>query len=50
MMQGKPGGATFRANIVRAQTLWELGVEIASDPTTTYGGNRDVVVEVARFD
>jgi len=46
MVQGKPGGVTFRANIVRAQTLWELGVEIASDTSTPYGGNRDVVVEV----
>jgi hypothetical protein len=46
MVTGQPGGASFRANIVRAQTLWELGVEIASDMTTTYGGNRDMVVTV----
>ena len=45
-MQGKPGAGTFRANLVRAQTLWELAFDIASDPTTTYGGNRDVVVGV----
>lgn len=45
-MQGQPTGANFRANLVRAQTLWELGIEIAADPTTPYGGNRDVVVEV----
>lgn len=46
MVDGQPGAASFRANIVRAQTLWELGVEIASDVMTTYGGNRDMVVEV----
>ncbi len=45
-MQGQPSGANFRANLVRAQTLWELGIEIMGDPATPYGGNRDIVVEV----
>jgi TRAP-type uncharacterized transport system substrate-binding protein len=45
-MQGRPSGQSFRANVVRAQTLWELGIEIMSDTATPYGGNRDIVVAV----
>ena len=45
-MEGLPSGAGFRANVVRAKTLWEIGLEVASDPATPYGGNRDVVVGV----
>ena len=45
-MQGRPSGQSFRANMVRAQTLWELGIEIMSDSATPYGGNRDIVIGV----
>ena len=46
VMQGLPAGSSFRANVVRAVTLWEVGLHIAGDPATRYGGNRDVTVVV----
>jgi len=37
-----PQGANFR----RAKFLWELGLHIAGNPLTPYGGNRDVCMVV----
>ena len=37
-----PKGANFR----RGKILWEIGLHIASDPKTPYGGNRDLCVTV----
>jgi len=34
------------ANFVRAKTLWEIGLHIAGNPVTPYGGNRDMVITV----
>jgi len=34
------------ANFVRAKTLWEIGLHIAGNPMTPYGGNRDMVITV----
>lgn len=34
------------ANFVRAKTLWEIGLHIAGNPATPYGGNRDMVITV----
>jgi TRAP-type uncharacterized transport system substrate-binding protein len=34
------------ANFVRAKTLWEIGLHIAGNPATTYGGNRDMVITI----
>src|SRR5256886_9735801 len=34
------------ANFVRAKTLWEIGLHIAGNPATPYGGNRDMVIMV----
>ncbi len=41
-MEPLPKGANF----VRAKTLWEIGLHIAGNPATRYGGNRDMVVTV----
>jgi TRAP-type uncharacterized transport system substrate-binding protein len=34
------------ANFVRGKTLWEIGLHIAGNPATPYGGNRDMVITV----
>ena len=34
------------ANFVRAKTLWEIGLQIAGNPATPYGGNRDMVITI----
>jgi TRAP-type uncharacterized transport system substrate-binding protein len=34
------------ANFVRAKTLWEIGLHIAGNPATPYGGNRDMVIAI----
>jgi TRAP-type uncharacterized transport system substrate-binding protein len=41
-MEPLPKGANF----IRAKTLWELGLHIAGNPTTRYGGNRDMCIVV----
>jgi TRAP-type uncharacterized transport system substrate-binding protein len=41
-MEPLPKGANF----VRAKTLWEIGLQIAGNPATPYGGNRDMVITV----
>src|ERR1700724_1715624 len=41
-MESLPRGA----NVVRAKTLWEIGLHIAGNPRTPYGGNRDMVITV----
>ena len=41
-MEPLPKGANF----VRAKTLWEIGLHIAGNPATPYGGNRDMVITV----
>jgi TRAP-type uncharacterized transport system substrate-binding protein len=41
-MEPLPRGANF----VRAKTLWEIGLHIAGNPATPYGGNRDMVIAV----
>ena len=41
-MESLPKGANF----VRAKTLWEIGLHIAGNPVTPYGGNRDMVIYV----
>jgi TRAP-type uncharacterized transport system substrate-binding protein len=41
-MEALPKGANF----VRAKTLWEIGLHIAGNPATPYGGNRDMVITV----
>jgi TRAP-type uncharacterized transport system substrate-binding protein len=41
-MEDLPKGANF----VRAKTLWEIGLHIAGNPVTPYGGNRDMVITV----
>ena len=41
-MEQLPKGANF----VRAKTLWEIGLHIAGNPATPYGGNRDMVITV----
>jgi TRAP-type uncharacterized transport system substrate-binding protein len=41
-MEPLPGGANF----VRAKTLWEIGLQIAGNPATSYGGNRDMCIVV----
>ena len=41
-MESLPSGANF----VRAKTLWEIGLHIAGNPATPYGGNRDMVITV----
>ena len=41
-MEALPRGANF----VRAKTLWEIGLHIAGNPATPYGGNRDMIIAV----
>jgi hypothetical protein len=41
-MEPLPKGANF----VRAKTLWEIGLHIAGNPATPYGGNRDMMITV----
>ena len=41
-MEPLPRGANF----VRAKTLWEIGLHIAGNPATPYGGNRDMMITV----
>ena len=41
-MEPLPKGANF----VRGKTLWEIGLHIAGNPATPYGGNRDLVITV----
>jgi TRAP-type uncharacterized transport system substrate-binding protein len=41
-MEPLPKGANF----VRGKTLWEIGLHIAGNPATPYGGNRDMVITV----
>jgi TRAP-type uncharacterized transport system substrate-binding protein len=41
-MEPLPRGANFR----RAKILWELGLHIAGNPLTPYGGNRDMCIMV----
>lgn len=41
-MEHLPPGANFR----RAKVLWELGLNIAGNPLTPYGGNRDMCIVV----
>jgi TRAP-type uncharacterized transport system substrate-binding protein len=41
-MEQLPKGANF----VRGKTLWEIGLHIAGNPATRYGGNRDMVIAV----
>lgn len=41
-MEPLPKGANF----VRAKTLWEIGLHIAGNPETPYGGNRDMVITI----
>jgi TRAP-type uncharacterized transport system substrate-binding protein len=41
-MEPLPRGANF----VRAKTLWEIGLHIAGNPATPYGGNRDMVIAI----
>ena len=39
-MEPLPKGANF----VRSKTLWEIGLHIAGNPLTPYGGNRDMII------
>ena len=41
-MEPLPKGANF----VRGKILWEIGLHIAGNPETPYGGNRDMVITV----
>jgi TRAP-type uncharacterized transport system substrate-binding protein len=41
-MEPLPRGANF----LRAKTLWEIGLNVAGNPATPYGGNRDVCIVV----
>jgi TRAP-type uncharacterized transport system substrate-binding protein len=41
-MEPLPRGANF----VRAKMLWEIGLHIAGNPATPYGGNRDMVIGI----
>jgi TRAP-type uncharacterized transport system substrate-binding protein len=41
-MEPLPKGANF----VRGKTLWEIGLHIAGNPATPYGGNRDMIITV----
>src|SRR5262249_14671686 len=34
------------ANFVRAKTLWEIGLHLAGNPATPYGGDRDMVITI----
>jgi len=42
VMEPLPKGANF----IRAKTLWEIGLHIAGNPATPYGGNRDMVIAI----
>jgi TRAP-type uncharacterized transport system substrate-binding protein len=42
IMEPLPRGANF----LRAKTLWELGLHVAGNPATPYGGNRDVCITI----
>ena len=42
MPEPLPRGANFR----RAKFLWEIGLDVAGDPTTPYGGDRDMCISV----
>ncbi|HEY3919723.1 MAG TPA: TAXI family TRAP transporter solute-binding subunit [Stellaceae bacterium] len=41
-MEPLPKGANF----IRSKTLWEIGLHIAGNPLTPYGGNRDMCIAV----
>ena len=41
-MEPLPKGANF----IRAKTLWEIGLHLAGNPATPYGGNRDMVITI----
>jgi len=41
-MEPLPKGANF----IRAKMLWEIGLHIAGNPATPYGGNRDTCITV----
>lgn len=41
-MEPLPRGANFR----RAKFLWEIGLNVAGNPATPYGGNRDICITV----
>ncbi|HZT05745.1 MAG TPA: TAXI family TRAP transporter solute-binding subunit [Chloroflexota bacterium] len=41
-MEPLPSGANF----IRSKTLWEIGLHIAGNPATPYGGNRDMCIVV----
>lgn len=41
-MEPLPRGANF----LRAKMLWELGLHVAGNPATPYGGNRDVCITI----
>ncbi|HUB96377.1 MAG TPA: TAXI family TRAP transporter solute-binding subunit [Stellaceae bacterium] len=41
-MERLPRGANF----LRAKALWELGLNVAGNPATPYGGNRDVCITI----
>jgi TRAP-type uncharacterized transport system substrate-binding protein len=41
-MEPLPRGANF----IRSKTLWEIGLHIAGNPLTPYGGNRDMMITV----
>ena len=41
-MEPLPRGANF----IRSKTLWEIGLNIAGNPATPYGGNRDMCIVV----
>jgi TRAP-type uncharacterized transport system substrate-binding protein len=41
-MEPLPRGANFR----RAKFLWEIGLAVAGNPATPYGGNRDICITV----
>jgi TRAP-type uncharacterized transport system substrate-binding protein len=40
IMEPLPKGANF----VRGKMLWEIGLHIAGNPVTPYGGNRDMII------
>jgi TRAP-type uncharacterized transport system substrate-binding protein len=42
LMEPLPKGANF----VRGKMLWEIGLHIAGNPATRYGGNRDLCITV----
>jgi TRAP-type uncharacterized transport system substrate-binding protein len=41
-MEPRPRGANF----IRTTTLWQIGLHIAGNPETPYGGNRDMCIVV----